>query len=399
MDARCPADFTARLRQMGAGMRACIFSLALCSALPALAAETWVVGPKPPQMSLREALSRAGDGDLIAVMEGDHDAAVGVITQKKLTLRGIGRRPVLRAGGHTADGRAMLVVRDGDVTLENLELRGARAATGNGAGVRLEKGRLRIERCALLDHEIGLSTANDADTELAIVDSEFGEAPRSAGGLPHLLHVGRIARLSITGSRFHQGWEGHLIKSRARVNDIRYNLIFDGWQGAASYEIDLPNGGLTWLVGNIIGQGPGAANRALVAYGNDGQAWPGSALYMSHNTLLSGGAWPARYVRIFEDRLPPATPLFLVNNVAAGIGFLETWMPGTLQGNVRTLGRWLRAPAMLDFALPDGSPLRAQAVDAAQVNGQDLRPTAEFALPIGTRPLKPVTRWAPGALQ
>lgn len=375
------------------------WGLALLAAGPALAAETWVVGPQPPQMSLREALARAGDGDLIAVMEGEHDGAVGVITQKKLTLRGIGRRPVLRAGGRLLEDQAMLRVRGGEVRLENLEFRGARSATGNGAAVRLETGHLRVERCAFFDHETGLVTGHAGDSELTLVDSEFGEAPRTTGGLPHLLHVGRIARLTITGSRFHQGWEGHLIKSRARINDIRYNLIFDGWQGAASYEIDLPNGGLTWLVGNIIGQGPAAANRALVAYGSDGQAWPGSALYLSHNTLLSGGIWPARFVRIFEDRLPPATPLFLINNVAAGLGFFETLMPGTMQGNVRTLGRWLRAPAMLDFALPDDSPLREQAVDAAQIGGQDLRPQAEFALPIGTRALRALTRWAPGALQ
>lgn len=399
MGDRNPPARSARPSTRRAALQWLCAGLAALAMLPAWASETWVVGPRPPQMSLQEALSRAGDGDLIALMEGEYDGAVGVITQKRLTLRGVGKRPVLRAGGRSAEGKAMLVVRDGEVTLENLEFRGARVPTGNGAGVRLEKGRLQVRRCAFFDHETGLITGHAEDAELLIADSEFGEAPRSTGGLPHLLHVGRIARLTISGSRFHQGWEGHLIKSRARVNDIRYNLIFDGWQGAASYEIDLPNGGLTWLVGNIIGQGPGASNRALVAYGSDGQAWPGSALYMSHNTLLGGGSWPVRYVRIFEDRLPPGTPLFMVNNVATGLGFLETLMPGTLKGNVRTLGRWLRAPAMLDFALPDDSPLRRQAADVSQVGGQDLRPMAEFTLPVGTRPLPAGASTAPGALQ
>ena len=377
-------------------LSACLAALA---ALPAWASETWVVGPRAPQMSLQEALVRAGDGDMIALMEGEYDAAVGVITQRRLTLRGVGKRPVLRAGGRSAEGKAMLLIRDGDVTLENLEFRGVRTPTGSGSGVRLEKGRLEVRRCAFFDHETGVSTGHDGDAELHIADSEFGEAPRSTGGLPHLLYVGRIARLAISGSRFHQGWEGHLIKSRARVNDIRYNLIFDGWQGAASYEIDLPNGGLTWLVGNIIGQGPSASNRALVAFGSEGQGWPGSALYMSHNTLLGGGSWPVRYVRVFEDRLPPGTPLFMVNNVATGLGFLETMMPGTMGGNVRTLGRWLRAPAMLDFALPDDSPLRQQGVDVSSVGGQDLRPRAEFTLPVGTRPIPAGAPRVPGALQ
>jgi hypothetical protein len=38
-------------------------------------------------------------------------------------------------------------------------------------------------------------------------------APKVVGGLYHLLNVGRIAKLSITGSRFQQGFEGHLIKT------------------------------------------------------------------------------------------------------------------------------------------------------------------------------------------
>ena len=37
----------------------------------------------------------------------------------------------------------------------------------------------------------------------------------------------------MTGSRLHQGFEGHLVKSRARVSELRYNLIYDGDGGKA----------------------------------------------------------------------------------------------------------------------------------------------------------------------
>ncbi|MEN9892616.1 MAG: hypothetical protein RLY78_2911, partial [Pseudomonadota bacterium] len=33
------------------------------------------------------------------------------------------------------------------------------------------------------------------------------------------------------------------------------------------------------------------------------------------------------------------------------------------------------------------------------VPGQDLAPQAEFTMPVGTRPLPPLTRWNPGAMQ
>mgnify|MGYP000928181877 CR=1 FL=1 len=49
---------------------------------------------------------------------GDWRGHVGVVTQRQLTIRGVGKRPVLRAGGKSADNRAILVIRDGDVRIE-----------------------------------------------------------------------------------------------------------------------------------------------------------------------------------------------------------------------------------------------------------------------------------------
>lgn len=365
----------------------------------ASSAETLIVGPAAPALSLRDAIRQAKDGDTIAVLAGEYDGQVAVIEQKQLTIKGIGKRPVLRAGGRTAEGKAILVVRDGDITLENLEFRGARAADGNGAGVRFEKGKLLIKGCAFYDNENGLITGNFGDAELEIADSLFGDAPHSEGLLPHLLYVGRIAKLTVTGSRFHEGFEGHLIKSRARENRISYNMIFDGWSGEASYEIDLPNGGLTYLIGNIIGQGPNAQNPVLVSYGSEGNPWPNSALYMAHNTLLSSGWRPAWFVRIWNDRLPPQAPIFVVNNVGAGVGMFSFGADGTFDGNGRTLGRWLRGPTMLDFSLPSDSRLRGTAIDPTRIGGQDLSPKAEFNLPIGTRPINKPSSWSPGAFQ
>jgi hypothetical protein len=375
-------------------------SMLLCFAAAGAAhAETWLVGPKAPAMSLSEALAKARDGDTIAVLEGEYNGEVGVITQRKLTIKGVGKRPLLRAGGRIAEGKAILVVRDGDITLENLEFHGARAPDGNGAGVRFEKGRLLVKACAFRDNEIGLLTANFGDAELDIVDSEFSEAPKVTGSLAHLLYAGRIARLAVSGSRFHEGFEGHLIKSRAKLTRITYNLIFDGAGGGASYEIDMPNGGVAHIIGNVIGQGSQAQNRTLVAYGAEGTAWPQSALYMAHNTLLSGGLMTATFLRIFEERLPAATPIFVINNVTAGVGLLSPMSNGTFEGNERTLGRWLRSPPMMDFALPNDSSLRGRGVDPRKVGGQDLSPKFEFTLPIGTKAIQAPAAWSAGAYQ
>ena len=371
----------------------------LCWCAATARADSLVASPTGLPMSLQEAVQNARDGDTILVMPGEYNGQVAVITQKKLTLQGVGKRPVLRAGGRHAEGKGILVVRDGDVTLENIEFRSARVPDGNGAGVRLEKGRLLVRRCAFFDNEMGLLTGNHADAELTVEDSEFGDAPKTNGSLPHLLYAGRIAKLRITGSRFHEGFEGHLIKSRARESFIAYNMILDGWVGEASYEIDLPNGGLATIIGNVIGQGPERQNPVVVAYGSEGKPWPNSALYLSHNTLLSWGQMPAWFLRVWQDRMPPEMPLVVINNVAAGIGVLGLGISGIFEGNRHTLGRWLRAPNVLDFALPADSSLRGTAVNPTSFAGQDLSPKAEFQLPIGTRPIQAPKAWSPGAFQ
>ena len=115
--------------------------------------------------------------------------------------------------------------------------------------------------------------------------------------------------------------------------------------------------------------------------------------------MLSGGLMTASFLRVFEDRLPAAAPVFVINNVTAGIGLLSPFAGGVFEGNERTLGRWLRSPPMLDFALPNNSALRGRGVDPRKHGGQDLSPKAEFNFPLGTRAIQPPAAWSAGAFQ
>lgn len=367
---------------------------------PSARAETLTVGPAGQPAAFAEALARARDGDVIELLPGEYRGVVGVITQRKLTIRGVGERPVLIADGKAAEGKAIFVVRDGDITIENLEFRGARVADQNGAGIRFEKGRLLVERCVFLDNEMGLLTANFGDARLEIRDSEFGRAPHIEGSLPHLLYVGRIAKVTIVGSRFHRGFEGHLIKSRARENVITYNMIRDTGEGSASYEIDLPNGGVATLIGNIIGKSPRRQNPVLINYGGEGAVWPLNELVLAHNTLISEGWEPGWFVRVFRDRIPMAEEPLFVNNLIVGNGIFWLGVSGHFEGNwPATLGM-LRDVYTGAFELPPDSWLRGRGVDPRDIRGRDLAPRAEFEWPIGTRALSPGReRWSPGAYQ
>ena len=233
---------------------------------------------------------------------------------------------------------------------------------------------------------------------LTIRDSEFGAAPRHAGLLHHLLYVGAIGRFELTGSSLSGGYRGHLVKSRARENHVRYNLLVDGDAGSASYELEFPDGGLAYVVGNVIGQSRQSDNQAIVAYGAEHPRWSRNGLYLVHNTLLnelpSGvplKTWPSKFPGGFET--------WLVNNLVVGYGQLP--MPGT----GRYAGNRTLAPGAL--AVDHGLPLRLQrgssvlvtTVEAGRVDGVDLSPGEEFSFPRGRRPRAAGPPVSPGAFQ
>jgi hypothetical protein len=109
---------------------------------------TLVVGPQEQIRSITEAARLARDGDTIEILPGEYRQQAVVWLQGRLTVRGRGKRPVFIADGDHAEGKGLWVVRNAEMLIENIEFRGARVADGNGAGIRFERGHLRIVRCA-----------------------------------------------------------------------------------------------------------------------------------------------------------------------------------------------------------------------------------------------------------
>jgi hypothetical protein len=303
---------------------ACLFIALLLPAARPFAA-TLTVGPGGDAMRFSEAVRLARDGDTISVLPGDHIGEVAVLTQRRLHVRGVGARPVFHAAGRNAEGKAIWVVRGGDVTVENIEFRGARVPDQNGAGIRFERGRLQVIGCSFVDNEMGLLTSDDGNAELVIRDSSFAMAPHRPGdGLTHLLYVGRIRRVEIIGSRFAQGHRGHLIKSRAKESRIVGNDIVDGPLGEASYEIDLPNGGNAEVADNRIGQSAGTQNHAMLSFGAEGAAWPDSRLELRDNEFRNDAPAAHALVQIWWGRLPLSAQVHGRGNRVIGPGWLPS---------------------------------------------------------------------------
>jgi hypothetical protein len=296
---------------------------------------TWRVGPGEAITRVADAIGRAADGDTIEVLAGTYPGDVALILQRRLRIIGLGEQPVFLADGRHVEGKAIWVVRDGDVQIENIAFRGARVRDGNGAGIRFERGRLGLHRCSFIDNQTGVLTGNTANSELTINDCQFTDAPRNPGSLPHLLYVGRIARFSITASVLRRGDEGHLLKSRARESIITDNRLDDGRDGRASYEIDLPNGGIARVERNTLVQSPRTENAVMLAYGAEGQPWDDNRLLVKDNTFVNHRTAGGSFVRVWADRLPAGTPVLSSGNRLLGPGRLELGPHGRSEGEQR----------------------------------------------------------------
>jgi hypothetical protein len=364
--------------------------------LPAKA--TMVVGKGEKITTITEAARLAKDGEIIEIRTGNYHGQPAIWSQNNLVIRGSGERPVMLADGKSAEGKAIWVVRGGRIRIENIEFRGARVADLNGAGIRFEKGNLSIHSCRFIDNENGILTGNSPDQILEITDSEFGDEPRHTNGYSHLLYVGAIGKFTLRGSRFRNGYLGHLVKSRARENHVLYNMLVDGAGGKASYELEFPNGGLAYVIGNAIGQSAGTDNPIIVSYGAEGRRWPENALYMAHNTLINDN-YAGKFLNVFTDKIGSDVEVWLLNNLMVGNGDLNKPAQGRFDGN-----RVVARGELIDFGgislrLTSQSPLRGTVRPPGQGRGIELLPDAEFSFPVGSRSMRMNSALAPGAFQ
>lgn len=359
---------------------------------------TMVVGAGEKVSSITEAARQARDGEVIEIRSGTYRGQPVVWTQDRLIIRGVGERPVMLADGKDAEGKAIWVLKGGKVRIENIEFRGARVADGNGAGIRFEKGQLTVHACRFADNEMGLLAANLSELSLEVSDSEFVDAPRHSGLLHHLLYVGRIGKFVLRGSRFENGYLGHLVKSRARESHVLYNMLADGPGGKASYELEFPNGGVAYVIGNVIGQSATTDNPRIVAYGAEGPVWPANALYMAHNTLVNDN-YSGSFLAVWTEKFPTGIDIWAINNLTVGNGDFFPPAQGRFEGN-QSAGRGeLIEYGKLPLRLTNLSPLRGTVRPPGSIGAVDLLPNAEFTYPVGTRPLRVNNALSPGAFQ
>lgn len=284
-------------------------------------AATLSVGPGKRYARPCEAIAVARPGDRIEIDAGGNYAGdVCGWTKDRLTLVGIGGRAVIDGAGKSAQDKAIWVISGNDTTVENIEFSGAMVSDQNGAGIRQEGKNLTVRNCYFHDNQNGILTGDNPGSQITIETSEFARNG-TGDGYTHNIYIGHVARLTLRFSYSHHARSGHLVKSRAAENYILYNRLTDEMGGTASYELELTNGGTSYVIGNLIEQSPETENSTMLAYMPEGKDSrnPSTALFIINNTFVNDRPKGAIFVNINAS---DPTPAVIKNNIFMGPGTL-----------------------------------------------------------------------------
>ena len=343
------------------------------------------VGPGRTYARPGLAAAVARDGDTIEIDALVYDDDIVVWRRNNLTLRGVGGRAHVRAtrlipftsGNDQQNGKGIWVLSGRNTTVENMEFSGARVDDKNGAGIRADGPDLTVCNSSFHDNENGiLGGGNNVLIEYSEFAYNGGCEP--GFGCSHNMYIsGDTNRFTLRYSTSHHAKIGHAVKSRAKENRILYNRLMDERTGTSSYIVDLPNGGLSYLVGNLLQQGPDTDNSTIVAYGAEGLSNPKNELYFVNNTVandFSGG--------VFVSTAGGTTVFKAANNLFVGSGTVFGGkQPTEAASNLVTPSPALFDRSNYDYRLTAASPARDAGRNPGFANGFDLAPVSHYVHP------------------
>jgi hypothetical protein len=379
------------MRQLRFTFTRTALALACAAAIAPASAATLSVGAGKTYATPCQAFAAAKSGDIVEITgNATYSGDVCGISASNLTIRGVNGRPKIDAAGKNAMGKATWVVQGSNIVIENVEMYGAKVPDQNGAALRLEGTNFTLRSSYLHDNENGILSGANTASNILIEYSEF--ARNGYGdGYSHNLYIGNVGSLTFRYNYSHDANVGHNLKSRARVNTIAYNRFSStpaGQEGARkpSYEVDLPNAGTAYVIGNVIQQPASSNNPALLAFGEEGASNPTQDLYVINNTFLNEDSSRGTFIMIGGG---VSTPARIQNNIFGGVGTMSTQASSIDKTNYRNL-----APAFVNRTAYDLRPtLAGLVIDAGSdpgtsAAGVSLKPVAQYRHVAGseTRP-------------
>lgn len=331
------------------------------------------------------------DGDVVEI-----DAAVYKCDQSvrwtanDLTLIGVGGQPVLDASGCTITGRKGIWNPSGEnLIVDNVAFIGAKGPDNNDAGIRYDgSGYLYITHSYFRDNQDGILYTPDkrhlATSNLVIDHSEFAHNGIESGQA-HNMYITLCHSFVLRFSYSHGAIVGHEVKSRADATYILYNRLADEADGTSSYNIDIPQGGLTYIIGNVIQKSADAGNPANISYEVESEVNPVQKLYIAFNTIVESAPemndWHVLFIR--DKGLAEAR---MVDNLIVGADEFSLLQGDgahkvKLQGNLVTDHPGFADADHRIYTLSAGSPAIGHAVDPGTGSGFPLLPKYQFVFP------------------
>jgi hypothetical protein len=337
-------------------------------------------------------MSLVSTGDTVEIDSGLYIKDVGAWNADSLVLRCPIGFAHLDAQGTAAQRKAIWVINGKHTYVEGIEFSGcaiSEADGDNGAGIRLQSTSLECRRCYFHDNQEGILTGNDTTTEVNIEACEFdhnGVETGGAAGFEHNIYIGHSRSARVAFCYFHRSIVGHELKCRANRSYILYNHIVDE-DGDGSLSIDLPNGGLAFVIGNSVEKGPNTANSTIFGYGEEQIINPDSQYYFINNTVVSDRI-PTTFINLQKGAVATLKNNLIVGNIHPLTGWTDT------AGNIITSDTGLAR--FIDRSHYDYHPRPfagyMNSVDHGNVRGFSLKATLEYAPNLDSS-----TRWDDGS--
>jgi len=316
------------------------------------AASTLTVGPGKMYATPKAAYTAAVAGDTIEIYaDGTYfgtNAYLLIQGKNDITFRGVAvgtaARPKMQADPHASIifGQAIWVIGAQGITVDNIEFDNATSTSKNGAGIKVGTptdgagGNITITNCFFYNNQTNFITAANANVNLTMLNCEFSDGGYgSRSDQEHNCYVGDINTFTLRYSYSHNVKNGMLVKTRAQTSYIEYNRLTDEGTSntyTSNYNIDVPNAGDAYIIGNLFEQNQYSTNYTLLSYCMEGAPHTGRNCYIINNTVVND-LNQATSVFMRTPTTDYGLTVTYKNNIFTGVGTLTSGIATWVQSN------------------------------------------------------------------
>ncbi len=346
------------------------------------------------------------DGDTIEIDGGVYLNDAVKWTKKNLKFIGLGtgsNRTIIQHTGDIANGKGIWVFETpgtcDNAYIENIVFDGAQVSDangGNGAGIRFQAKDLTVKNCKFMNCQNGILEGNGSVTtsNVMLYNSEFENNgyqlpndPTHSGYEHHIYINASTDTLWVENCYFHRPrGQANSIKTRAQRAYILYNLIDEEATGYGSWELNIAQGGLNVVLGNVIIQGTSGANHGMMSY--DAATNALQDFYFVNNTVINKFVGNNKYFNVTPTSGINTYKIY--NNIFASVtgasnSFFGTTVPSALDSlrnvvapNYLTIG--FTNPSGNDYSLLPAATLAINngTIAGTTNTGFSLNPTKSY---------------------